>query len=134
VAVRTPTIVYVGDNVRRVTWSGLLNGDTGLGWEAWDEHERRMIQVTGTFGAGGNARIQGSLLVSPNQSETATAEADWHRLHDDSGNDLDFNGVAPNVRIERIEEGPAWVRPAVTAGDGTTNLTVTLITYRQGPR
>jgi len=42
-----------------VTWSGLLNGDTGTPLEEPDFGDRT-VQIGGTFGAGGSVTLQGS--------------------------------------------------------------------------
>lgn len=93
-----------------MTWSGLLNGDTGAGAQ-WVDYSDRCIQVTGTFGAGGSVTIQGS-----------NDGTNWAALSDPQGNALTFTAT----KIEQALELPRYVRPSVTAGDGTTNLVVTI--------
>jgi hypothetical protein len=95
---------------RLVTWSGLLNGDAGSAVD-WVDFADRCFQVSGTFGAGGSLTIQGS-------NDGAT----WSTLADPQGTALTFT----SARIEQALELPRYVRPSVTAGDGTTNLVVTL--------
>lgn len=101
-------------HVRLITWGGLLNGDDGARAD-WVEFADRCIQVTGTFGTGGSVTIEGS-------NDGAT----FHPLSDPQGNPLTFT----TGRIEQALELPRYVRPRVTAGDGTTNLTVTLLMRR----
>ena len=135
-AIRTPTIRYVGERTSEIVWTGLLNGDEGAGVRQLYS-DLRLVQVQGTFGAGGNARIQGSLVGvvgTDTAPATGVASADWHFIHDMQGNNLDFDGAAANLRIEKIDEGPCWIRPVITAGDGTTSLTVRLVTRDWGPR
>lgn len=93
-----------------VTWTGLLNGDDGAAAE-WVDYSDRCFQVTGTFGAGGSCTIQGS-----------NDGTNWASLSDPQGNALTFT----SQKIEQALELPRFVRPIVTAGDGTTSLTVTL--------
>jgi hypothetical protein len=93
-----------------VTWTGLLNTDDGAPAD-WVDYSDRCFQVTGTFGAGGSVTIQGS-----------NDGTNWAALADPQGNALTFT----SQRIEQALELPRFVRPLVTAGDGTTSLTVTL--------
>lgn len=94
-----------------ITWSGMLNTDDGspIDMVAYPD---RAVQVTGTFGAGGNLRIEGTIDGST-----------WATLTDPQGNALDFTAA----KIEAISELVRQVRPRVTAGDGTTNLVVSLL-------
>lgn len=110
------TMTYIGpsDNVRLITWAGLANGDDGAPAE-WVDFADRCFQVTGTFGSGGSCTIQGS-------NDGAT----WASLSDPQGNALTFG----STKIEQALELPRYVRPAVTAGDGTTSLTITLCMRR----
>lgn len=100
---------------RKVVWANMANGDVGSPYEKppWSD---RAIQVTGTFGSGGNCRIQGSIDGST-----------YATLTDPQGNDLDFT----SAKIEQITEATVLVRPSVTAGDGTTSVTVTLLMLRK---
>lgn len=116
-AVRTAAITSVVGGTMKATWTGLLNGDTGSLLTA-PEHTFKEVQVFGTFGAGGNVSIDGSLNDGTN----------FAPLNDPQGNAL---ATVTAARIERIQESTASVRPSVTAGDGTTNLTVIIILKTQ---
>lgn len=98
------------------SWSNLTNAtaDDGapLGFPAWGE---RTVQVFGTFGAGGNLVIEGS-----------NNGVNWATLANRSGGTLSFN----NAGLSRIQDYPLFIRPRVTAGDGTTNLSVAVICHR----
>ena len=94
-----------------ITWSGLLNGDDG-GPVDWVDFADRCVQVTGTFGTGGSLTIQGS-----NDGVV------WSTLADPQGNAL----TVTSAKIEQVLELPRYVRPIVTAGDGSTNLVCTLV-------
>lgn len=98
------------NTVKLMTWSGLLNGDTGSAAQ-WVDFSDRCIQVAGTFGTGGSVTIQGS-----------NDGTNWAPLSDPQGNALTFT----SSKIEQALELPRYVRPIVTAGDGTTNLAVTI--------
>jgi hypothetical protein len=118
-ATRNATVDYeVSErwHARLVRWSGLTFTTLDDGAPAqWVEFADRCFQVTGTFGAGGSLVIEGS-----NDGTT------WHALSDPQGNPLTFT----TGRIEQALELPRFVRPRVTAGDATTNLTVTLMMRR----
>jgi hypothetical protein len=102
------------DTVKLVTWAGLLNTDDGAPAQ-WCDYADRCIQVTGTFGTGGSLTIQGS-----NDGVT------WGALSDPQGNALTFT----SSKLEQALELPRYVRPIVTAGDGTTSLVCTILMRR----
>lgn len=77
----------------------------------------RSVQVFGTFGAGGNLRIEGSNDGGSN----------WATLNDPSSTALNITAAG----IEEILEICGLVRARVTAGDGTTSLTVAFCLRRQ---
>lgn len=93
------------------TWPDLANGDDGSPIELANFADRS-VQVVGTFGAGGSVRIEGSLDGT-----------NYAPLTDLQGNDLNITAA----KIEAITEVVRWIRPRVTAGDGTTSLTVTML-------
>lgn len=111
-ATRAATHAYVPptDDVKTVTWEGLLNGDDGNALQ-WAEYADRSVQVIGTFGAGGTLSIQGS-----------NDGTNWEIINDPQGNVLTFTAA----KIEAVMELTRYVRPIVTAGDGTTDLDVIL--------
>lgn len=106
--------ISVSGRAQLITWSGLLNGDDG-GPVDWVDFADRCVQVTGTFGAAGSVTLQGS--------NDGTV---WSTLADPQGNALTVTAA----KIEQVLELPRYVRPIVTAGDGTTNLVVTLVMRR----
>jgi len=119
--IRTPVMEYQIDgnvNLVRATWTGLLNGDTGAPVEIGDWADRT-VQIYGTFGAGGSINLEGSLDKT---SESPT----YAILSDPQGNAVTKSAAA----MEVFEEGPLLIRPNVTAGDGTTALTVKLLARR----
>lgn len=110
-AVRDHQQAWVQSGVSRTVWSGLLNTDTGSPQKDAALPDRS-VQVGGTFGAGGSVALKGS-----NDGVT------YFTLTDPQGNALVFTANA----IEQVQENTLFTRPEVLAGDGTTNLTVTLI-------
>jgi hypothetical protein len=111
-AIRTPTVDRNTQirNAILVTWSGLQNGDTGAPMQE-PEFSDRTVQIGGTFGAGGSVTLQGS-----------NDGTNWAALTDPQGNAITKTVGA----IETIAECPRYVRPNVTAGDGTTALVVAM--------
>lgn len=91
-------------------WAGLDNGDDGQP-ARYSGSGDRTVQVFGTFGSGGSVTIQGTLDGT-----------NWATLHDTSGTALTFTASG----IETVLENCLEVRPNVTAGDVTTDLTVIL--------
>jgi hypothetical protein len=100
-----------GDHSHVVTWTPLANGDTGTPLEMSGSVDRS-VQVSGTFGAGGSVSIEGS-----NNSTNFIV------LTDPQGNAI----TKTTASIEQVTEISRLIRPNVTAGDGTTALTVTLL-------
>jgi hypothetical protein len=98
-----------------IAWSGLLNGDDGQPWDTEDFPDWS-VQITGTFGAGGTVVIQGS-----------NNGTNWITLRDPSGAILSFTAADLRQALELSR----WVRPAVTAGDGTTSLVATIKARRR---
>jgi polygalacturonase len=76
----------------------------------------RSAQIAGTFGVGGTVVLEGS-----NNGTT------FHTLTDPQGNALSFTAAG----LEQITELTRHIRPRVTAGDGTTSITVTVLLRRQ---
>lgn len=95
-----------------IKWGPMANGDIGVSVDMLGFADRS-IQVEGVFGAGGNAEIQGS-------NDTLT----FRPLHDPIGVLLDVTAATDKIR--HIMEITRLLRPVITAGDGTTALTVTI--------
>lgn len=114
----TPVVTRIDDNVVKFFWETLTTtNDRGVPiHESWMDYADRSVQVTGTFGAGGNLRIQGS-----NDDGTTYAA-----LNDPQGNALNIAAA----KIEQVSEIPLLTRPLVTAGDGTTDLDVSIVCRR----
>lgn len=96
------------------TWSSMANGDTGepvvlptLG--------DRSVQVQGTFGSGGNCRLEGT-----------NDGSNYHACNDYQGNALNMSVAG----LKPVAEATYKMRPNITAGDGDTLLTVTLVARR----
>lgn len=68
----------------------------------------RVVQITGTFGVGGTVIVEGSLDGT-----------NWYGLKDPSSTAISFTAAG----IKAILEAVPYIRPRVTAGDGTTSIT-----------
>lgn len=109
-AERTPTRTDLKTGVPAciITWTGLLNTDTGSAIELVD-YPDKTVTITGTFGTGGTLVMQGS-----------NDGTNWFSLTDPQANAISKTAAA----MEAILEAPRYMRPNVTAGDGSTSLTV----------
>ncbi len=112
-ATRTPTSsrLWPEPPAESVIWTGLLNGDQGIGHE-WTRAGDRTFHMTGTFGTGGSVTMQGS-----------NDNTNWFTLKDTAGSDMTYTAAGGGMACSR----PRYVRPSVTAGDGTTALVCTLM-------
>lgn len=97
------------------TWSGLLNTDDGAPVQMPDFADRT-VQIQGATGTGGTVVIEGSVDGT-----------NYVTLTDPQGNALSFTAVG---RIEAIAEAVAYIRPRVTAGDGSTSFVVSMLCRR----
>lgn len=96
---------------RIITWSGLLNGDSGdqQGFLASGD---KSVQFNGTFGVGGTIVFEGS-----------NDGLNWFVL-----TDLQTVAISKTAAaLEGIAEATLYVRPRVTAGDGTTSIIATMV-------
>ena len=100
------------NNIKRVQWAALANGEAGdfIGPDLapWSD---RSVQVAGTFGASGSVLWEGS-----------NDGVNWATLNAPQGTALTWTTAA----IKQVLEGALYMRPRVTAGDGTTNLIITV--------
>jgi hypothetical protein len=113
-AVRIPTITYERDSAL-VVWTGLDLDDSGspVNLPGFPD---RTVTIEGTFSVGGSCTLQGS-------NDNAT----WHSLTDPQGNVITKTAAG----IELVTENPKYVRPLVTAGDGSTLIQVRLHCIRK---
>lgn len=104
-----------GVNSQAIQWVGAAFGSTFQPINRGDLVDHA-VQVTGTFGSGTNVQIQGSL------DATSTTNGTYFPLKDPFGNVINMTAAALNQTTEMC----IWLKPAITAGDGTENLTITL--------
>lgn len=111
-AIRQGTMLNDSDGRTKYVWTGLLNADSGTPVGGVGSMNDYTIQVVGTFGAAGSVAFQGS-----NDGVNFFV--------------LDDVAAAPaNIttqKITKLAQVPMFLRPVVTAGDGTTNLSVFVV-------
>ena len=111
-AVVNATREAVVDHVWKVVWPNLANGDTGDP-VTLPKYADRTVQIVGnTWGVSGSVTLEGSLDGT-----------NWFPLTDLLGTDITYTAN----KLETITELVQYVRPNVTNGDGTTDITVTLL-------
>lgn len=112
------------DTLARVdTWAGLLQSslDTGAGVSVADAIDIMVMIISGTLGAGGAITWEGSI-----------DNANWFPLSSRIGTPVAIVQTAL-LTPTMVQERPLWVRPRVTAGDGTTTLVAGVVTKRAIP-
>lgn len=109
-----PQLNFRGNAVM-VTWTPLILNDTGVWWPA-SNFQLAAFQAFGDFGAGG------TMLLEWSNDGVHAATAD-----DAFGDAVSLS--AAGVRV--FGQSPLWIRPNVSAGDGTTSLTAMAFLRRQ---
>jgi hypothetical protein len=104
----------VGNNSHFVSWTPLLNGDSGAPY-GMSGFADRSAQIVGTFGTGGTVLIEGS-----------NDGTNYVTLNDPQGVALSLTAAG----LKEIAQIVKFIRPRVSAGDGTTSITVTLLARR----
>lgn len=116
-ATRPATVTRIDSNTVKFFWETLTttNNDGTPIPSNFADYADRTMQVTGTLGVGGNLRIEGSLDGT-----------NYAALNDPFGTALNVTAAG----IKGVTENTLLTRPNVTAGDGTTDLDVTIICRR----
>ena len=102
---------WIARGVHQTLWVAMANGDTGAP-QSNSTLPLKCFALTGTFGVGGSCRLMGS------QDGTT-----WMAVKDREGNAV----VLTAAGSRDVTENPRFMRPEVTAGDGTTALVASLI-------
>jgi hypothetical protein len=99
-----------------ITWANLTDGGPDSGQPVQRPAlVDRTVQVTGTFGSGGTVVFEGS-----------NDGVNYYTLTNPLGTAISVTAAG----ISQVMEATAWMRPRITAGDGTTSLTVTVCARR----
>lgn len=123
-AIVSSTNVKSGQRFRTFRWANITNGNSGDAYELPTMPDKT-VTFTGTFGAGGSVTMYGS----NNEADVGVepGSGTWVALVDPQGNPITKTGAA----IEVILDCPRFICPRVTAGDGTTSITVTVTASRE---
>lgn len=101
-------------SVKLLTWASHANGDDGEP-VAFPDFADNCVQVTGTLGTGGTMLWEGS-----------NDKSVWATLNNVQGSALSMTSLG----VKQIAERPLWIRPRVSAGDGSTALVPTMLMRR----
>ncbi len=112
-ATRSVIRTEVSGKTHRYVWLGLGNGDDGAPISIPGASDMT-FQAFGTFGANGTIILEGTC------KETATT---FFQMRDGGDNVISF-GSADGEMVAPIA---VFIRPRVTNGDGTTDLTAILL-------
>lgn len=102
----------VGQTSRLFAWNSLGNGDTGQPLTYPDYGGDMTVAFTGAWGSGGSVSLEGS-----------NDGTNWSVLTNPQG--AAITKTSPGVTL--VAAGPQFVRPHVTAGDGTTEILCTAL-------
>ena len=101
---------------RSVVWTPMANGDAGAPISADNIGlNDRSVQVNGTFGTGGTVLW-----------EVSNDGTNWFTATTPAGTSISLTAAG----LKQIVESALYARPRVSAGDGTTQITVTLSARR----
>lgn len=121
--VRAGTAVEINRFVREIKWTGLDGDDSGNAIDL-PRFSDKTVHIFGTFG-GATVTLYGSndpkALVDKNAGTLfGSKTASWVALTETLGNNLAVSAAALKI----ILEDPLYILPVVTAGDGTTSISV----------
>lgn len=105
------------EGIVHAAWTGLLNGNDGE-LVRLAKFADKTIQVLGNFGSGGVVQVQGRNLTG----------GAWGVCHDAQGADIAVEDNDPII----IAESPLELRPFISAGNGSTDLDVYIVSVVRG--
>lgn len=112
-----PQVQLLGD-IALQKWEAMLDTDVGLvSSPGYGEFPEKSVQVAGTWGAGGELTLQGTIDGT-----------NFSTLDDKDGNPI----VLTADGFRSIRDAVVAIRPSVTGGDGSTDLDVTVFHRRHG--
>lgn len=118
----SPTRLVKESHYQVWEWSGLTTtDDVGEPINLGDFNDIT-FKLYGTFGGGGEVTMLGALNLP-----SETADTDDSPLEEEAGVDLVLNAASP---WGTTRNAPLTAWPSVTAGDGTTDLTVRAVIRR----
>ena len=105
---------YNSNDLFLVTWSGIANGDTcgPITDPSYGVYADKSVQISGTFGASAaTIDLQGSIDGT-----------NYYTLHDPFSNLI----TSSSADLWAITEAVPYIKPIISGGDGTTDITVSL--------
>lgn len=123
----TGTDTPIRDDARRdiVAHAWLLlttTNDRGSKFQ-WPQGADRSVHVYGAEGTGGHVKMEGHNGAAP-----ADDDSGWAVLDDTEGNAIDITTPPVLVNVGTLTR---WIRPHVTAGNGSTSYNVILLARRR---
>lgn len=109
--------VWIAPSTHQKTWTGVLSGDTFSPLNA-PQLQDKTISAVGTFGAAGAVALVGS-----------NDGTNWEPVHQ-AGTNTPINLTGAGMAA--LAESPVYLMPQVSGGDGTTSLTVSIVSVRRG--
>ena len=95
-------------------WVAVANGDTGAPIQTFNLVDL-CVTIEGTFSVGGSCTLKGS-----------NDGTNYYALTDPQGNAITKTAAG----IEQVTEAPRYIRPEVTAGDGSTAIDIRIVARR----
>ena len=122
-AVINGTLTFDNDGVARAEWKNLRNGDTGSLIRMARFSDKTVQVIVEAAGTGDAITMEGS----PDGGTT------FGELHNPQGGLLSADLTGATIsHPEVISESPESIRPNVSGGDGTTDLTVVITAPTRG--
>lgn len=110
-------LLHYGPGLASATWASIPNGEASAA-AVLANYALASAQVSGTFGAAGSIQLEGS-----NDGVT------WAILKDINGTQAIWTAGAKTVYL--FYDGPIYIRPNCTGGDGTTSFTMVVSARKQ---
>lgn len=104
----------IGAQVWLYEWTAVANGDTGEPVEL-NNLVDLTVTIDGTFSTGGSCTFEGS-----------NDGTNYYALTDSLGDAITLTAAGMKI----VTEAPRYVRPDVTAGDGSTAIDIRLVARR----
>ncbi len=114
-----PTTIQLNVKAVEIRWANMANGDTGQP-VALPQYPDKTVQVKGTFSTGGSVEMEGA-------PEAAPDAGDWGGLHNPQGTLISFGVGSLENDPMVLAENTHVMRPVVSAGDASTDVTVVVI-------
>lgn len=111
--------VQLGHDSPVIRWTGLLADDDGQ-WRLLEHYREKCLHVFGEF--------SGAILTFEGSNEDANVGEPTSpiQLKDQTGNIIAFTSPG----ISHVLENPRYVRPKITGGDGSTDLSLLMVCRR----